>query len=200
MYFSNEFLYDFKPVYEGILAAKSVKPECAIVEVIDEEPDGAGMFEPAGTLDVLEQIGDELNALTIYTDRPAYFHEFAETMYEKTGLVSLIVSKKRLGLAKNKEKTAVFYCLILNGTVLCMKNRSRWENIIFQSIKNLANSENLDIAVPIGYNTVIVKRPKKKTGARGRTDLRRLFIVHSVWRKALCRRIHEPNNNYYKEG
>ena len=41
MYFSNEFLYDFKPVYEGILAAKSVKPECAIVEVIDEEPDGA---------------------------------------------------------------------------------------------------------------------------------------------------------------
>ena len=37
MYFSNEFLYDFKPVYEGILAAKSVKPECAIVEVIDEE-------------------------------------------------------------------------------------------------------------------------------------------------------------------
>ena len=53
MYFSNEFLYDFKPVYEGILAAKSVKPECAIVEVIDEEPDGAGMFEPAGTLDVL---------------------------------------------------------------------------------------------------------------------------------------------------
>lgn len=135
MYFSNEFLYDFKPVYEGILAAKSVKPECAIVEVIDEEPDGAGMFEPAGTLDVLEQIGDELNALTIYTDRPAYFHEFAETMYEKTGLVSLIVSKKRLGLAKNKEKTAVFYCLILNGTVLCMKNRSRWENIISPSIK-----------------------------------------------------------------
>lgn len=51
MYFSNEFLYDFKPVYEGILAAKSVKPECAIVEVIDEEPDGAGMFEPAGTLE-----------------------------------------------------------------------------------------------------------------------------------------------------
>ena len=33
------------------------------------------MFEPAGTLDVLEQIGDELNALTIYTDRPAYFQD-----------------------------------------------------------------------------------------------------------------------------
>ena len=76
-----------------------------------------------------------LMRLQFITDRPAYFHEFAETMYEKTGLVSLIVSKKRLGLAKNRKKQAVFYCLILNGTVLCMKNRSRWENIIFQSIK-----------------------------------------------------------------
>ena len=53
MSFSNEFLYDFKPVYEGILAAKGVKPECAVVEVIDEEPDGVGMFEPAGALEVL---------------------------------------------------------------------------------------------------------------------------------------------------
>lgn len=46
MSFSNEFLYDFKPVYEGILMAKDVKPERAIVEVIDEEQEGAGMFEP----------------------------------------------------------------------------------------------------------------------------------------------------------
>ena len=129
MSFSNEFLYDFKPVYEGILMAKDVKPERAVVEVIDEEQEGAGMFEPAGALEVLEQIGDDVNTLTIYTDRAAYFREFAETMYEKTGLVSLIVSKRI------RKKTAVFFCLILNGTVLCMKNRSRWENIISPSIK-----------------------------------------------------------------
>ena len=41
MSFSNEFLYDFKPVYEGILMAKDVKPERAVVEVIDEEQEGA---------------------------------------------------------------------------------------------------------------------------------------------------------------
>ena len=56
MSFSNEFLCDFKPVYEGILAAKGIKPERAVVEVIDEEQEGAGMFEPAGALEVLEQI------------------------------------------------------------------------------------------------------------------------------------------------
>lgn len=166
MYFSNEFLYDFKPVYEGILAAKSVKPECAIVEVIDEEPDGAGMFEPAGTLDVLEQIGDELNALTIYTDRPAYFHEFAETMYEKTGLVSLIVSKKRLGLAKNKEKNSSILLLDFEwNSAFYEKQIALGKHYIPIHKKAWRTAENLDIAVPIGYNTVIVKRPKKKTGA-----------------------------------
>ena len=150
MYFSNEFLYDFKPVYEGILAAKSVKPECAIVEVID----------------VLEQIGDELNALTIYTDRPAYFHEFAETMYEKTGLVSLIVSKKRLGLAKNKEKNSSIFLLDFEwNSALYEKQIALGKHYIPIHKKTWRTAENLDIAVPIGYNTVIVKRPKKKTGA-----------------------------------
>lgn len=135
MSFSNEFLYDFKPVYEGILMAKDVKPERAVVEVIDEEQEGAGMFEPAGALEVLEQIGDDVNTLTIYTDRAAYFREFAETMYEKNGLVSLIVSKKRLGLAKKRWDAAVFSCLILSGMEPFMKNRLRWENIISPSIK-----------------------------------------------------------------
>lgn len=135
MSFSNEFLYDFKPVYEGILMAKDVKPERAIVEVIDEEQEGAGMFEPAGALEVLEQIGDDVNTLTIYTDRAAYFWEFVETMYEKNGLVSLIVSKKHLGLAKKRWDAAVFSCLILSGMEPFMKNRLRWENIISPSIK-----------------------------------------------------------------
>lgn len=122
-------------MYEGILAAKGIKPERAVVEVIDEEQEGAGMFEPAGALEVLEQIGDDVNTLTIYTDRVAYFRKFAETMYEKNGLVSLIVSKKRLGLAKKRWDAAAFSCLILSGTVPFMKNRSRWENIISPSIK-----------------------------------------------------------------
>ena len=60
--------------------AKDVKPERAVVEVIDEEQEGAGMFEPAGALEVLEQSGDDVNTLTIYTDRAAYFWEFVETM------------------------------------------------------------------------------------------------------------------------
>lgn len=95
-------------MYEGILAAKGIKPERAVVEVIDEEQEGAGMFEPAGALEVLEQIGDDVNTLTIYTDRAAYFWEFVETMYEKNGLVSLIVSKSTLDWQKNSGMQQYF--------------------------------------------------------------------------------------------
>ena len=116
MSFSNEFLCDFKPVYEGILAAKGIKPERAVVEVIDEEQEGAGMFEPAGALEVLEQIGDDVNTLTIYTDRVAYFRKFAETMYEKNGLVSqrdLFFIKGTVPLKIKQENAAAshrFFC------------------------------------------------------------------------------------------
>ena len=165
MSFSNGFLYDFKPVYEGILAAKGVKPECAVVEVIDEEPDGAGMFEPAGTLEVLGQIGDELNALTIYTDRAAYFGEFAETMYEKNGLVVLIVSKRHLAVRKMKNDSDIFLFDFEWNGAFYEKQIVVGKHYIPIHKKAWRTAENLDIEVPIGYNTVIVKRPKKKTGA-----------------------------------
>lgn len=166
MSFSNEFLYDFKPVYEGILMAKDVKPERAIVEVIDEEQEGAGMFEPAGALEVLEQIGDDVNTLTIYTDRAAYFREFAETMYEKNGLVSLIVSKKRLGLAKKTVGCSSILLLDFEwNSAFYEKQIALGKHYIPIHKRAWRTAENLDIAVPIGYNTVIVKRPKKKTGA-----------------------------------
>ncbi|MFR8426465.1 MAG: hypothetical protein ACLVCH_01415 [Roseburia inulinivorans] len=91
---------------------KSVEAECVIDEADRMRNRWMQDVEPAGTLAMCwSRSQDELNALTIYTDLPAYFHEFAETMYEKTGLVSLIVSKKRLGLAKNKEKNSSIFLL-----------------------------------------------------------------------------------------
>ena len=115
--------------------AKDVKPERAVVEVIDEEQEGAGMFEPAGALEVLEQIGDDVNTLTIYTDRAAYFREFAETIMRRMDWFRLSYQKSALDWQKKRWDAAVFSCLILSGTVPFMKNRSRWENIISPSIK-----------------------------------------------------------------
>ena len=177
MSFSNEFLYDFKPVYEGILMAKDVKPERAIVEVIDEEQEGAGMFEPAGALEVLEQIGDDVNTLTIYTDRAAYFWEFVETMYEKNGLVSLIVSKKHLGLAKKTVGCSSIFLFDFEWDgAFYEKQIALGKHYIPIHKRAWRTAENLDIAVPIGYNTVIVKSMHHQREKLGRDRLKKLFM------------------------
>lgn len=162
MDFPNEFLTDFQAVYRGILAAKNVKPECAKVEVIDEETDGQSRFEPIGPLEILKQIADDLNFLTVYTNRPAYFREFADTMYEKNGLVSLILSKRRLFMqtAEKKQVTFLFDFEWQGSFYEKQINCGKYYIPIHKKVWQTA--ENLDIAVPIGYNTVIVKRQKKK--------------------------------------
>ena len=94
MSYSNEFLRNFRPVFLAILKAQSFRPERVELVVIDEEQ--SHVFEPADVRDVLEQIGDDLNYLTVYTGRPAYFSGFAERMYEENGLVVMVFPKTRL--------------------------------------------------------------------------------------------------------
>lgn len=94
MSYSNEFLRNFRPVFLAILKAQSFRPERVELVVIDEER--AMSLNPADVRDVLEQIGDDLNYLTVYTGRPAYFSGFAERMYEENGLVVMVFPKTRL--------------------------------------------------------------------------------------------------------
>ena len=68
MSYSNEFLRNFLPVFLAILKAQSFRPERVELVVIDEEQ--SHVFEPADVRDVLEQIGDDLNYLTVYTEFP----------------------------------------------------------------------------------------------------------------------------------
>ena len=96
MAYSNLFLRDFRPVFLGILREKQIRPEWVELNVIDDEGDGEGMFEPVSVREVLDQLAEDLNFLTIYTERPAYFYEFTETMYEENGLIVELFSKKAL--------------------------------------------------------------------------------------------------------
>lgn len=179
MSYSNIFLTDFTPVFQGILKAKGMAPEKLELAVIDEEPENYSMFEPADVGDVLQQLSPELNSLTIYTDRPAYFKEFTEIMYEENGLVVMLFSKKELftqgawkqkascgktmeseeNLWKNsRTDSACRLILDFEWEGSCHISRlSRWKNYIPIHKKPWKIAENLDIIVPIGYNTVIVK-------------------------------------------
>ena len=161
MSYANEFLGDFTSVYFGILQAKQILPGHARVEIIDEDDRSAQQFQMQDCRSVLEQIGAELNDVTIYTERPAYFCIFAEKMYEENGLIVKTISKRYMLRRKdamgNPVKNTILFDFEWQGKCydgqICLGKhyipiyKKPWEK-----------AANLDIVVPIGYNTVIVKR------------------------------------------
>lgn len=174
MSYSNEFLRNFRPVFLAILREKHLSLRRVELEVIDEETGEYSLFEPADVRDVLEQLGEDLNFLTVYTERPAYFKEFAETMYEENGLIVTFFSKSQLRYrdAKDGQKVVLDFewkgkCHM--GQICCGQyyipiHKKPWEI-----------AENLDIRVPIGYNTVIVKGMRSRREEPGRDRFEEAF-------------------------
>lgn len=172
MSYSNRFLRDFSPIFSAILKTKGLTLQTVEIEIIDEETESFHSFEPVDVKEVLEQVSDEFNFLTIYTDRPAYFFEFAEKMYEENGLIVRLFWKNELKSASVSGNRTVILdfeweggChngLIGPGRYYIPIHKKRWfyafENEDAEERQFMAQTaENLDIIVPIGYNTMIVK-------------------------------------------
>ena len=159
MTYANPFLVDFSPIFFEILEAKNINPARLELIIFDEEANGHHVFERADTRDVLHQLGPDLNALTIYTERQEYFMTFAHRMDEEHGLIVTLLPKK-LQKGTNLMQTASDTALILDfeweGT--CDRGRGDFRcGYIPIHKKPWKVAENLDILVPFGYNTVIVK-------------------------------------------
>lgn len=174
MSYPNRFLRDFCPVFLAILKEKSIDPAQLEVEIIDEEPESRGIFEPAGVREVLEQLAEELNFLTIYTERPAYFFELAETMYGENGLVVMIFPKKRLQSAGRCGQTQLVLDFEWEGSCY-LRQMCPGRYYIPIHKKPWKTGENLDIIIPIGYNTVIVKDMQNKQEKPGRDRFEEAF-------------------------
>lgn len=101
---------------------------------------------------VLALLTPGLNHLQIRTDRQSYFTDFCQNMFEENGLVVQV---------EGKEKTSFPHkCMVLDmETEGAMMTELLREDIIYLPIykKPWQIAPNLDITVPIGYNTVIVK-------------------------------------------
>lgn len=200
MSYSNEFLRNFRPVFFGILLEKQIQPERVELEIIDEEGEGLSVFEPAGVQEVLEQLAGDLNFLTIYTKRPAYFYPFAETMYEENGLIVRIFPKEMLHKTACAHKVSRTKEMQKHGGDMGKKSRTcfaadtwqlvldfEWEGKCYTGQmrpgryyipihkKPWEQAENLDIMVPIGYNTVIVKSLQDKRKKPGQDRLEAAF-------------------------
>ena len=159
MSYSNPFLADFQKIFFEILRIKEMNPAKIEVAVIDEEIVGQHIFERMDVRDVLYELGPKLNALTIYTDRPAYFLEYVQKMDDENGLIVSVFSKKNIKANMRMQSKSERLLILdfewkgncrtgdLNGTCAYLPiHKKPWKV-----------AENLDIIVPFSYNTVIVK-------------------------------------------
>ena len=159
MIIDNPCLMDFAPIFMAVVKEKSMNPAKVELVIFDEELEKGQIFERAGVLEVLYQLKEYINTMTIYTERPEFFVEFVESTYEETGLLAVVKPKKeqkKAGCGQTKEKSVVILdferygiCYNFSGNANCAYipiHKKPWEI-----------RENLDIIVPFGYNTVIVK-------------------------------------------
>ena len=148
----NPYLMQLREIMEYILNEKKIFYENFAPIIID-------WSDSESTLLAAELLSPDLNRLVIVTDQPAYFERYADNMYEEQGLIVEIFPKSRQKLAELSEDT-------LAGNVILdfEEKEKRFPAVPFGGKlyipiwkKPWESSGNLDIAVPIGYNTMIVR-------------------------------------------
>lgn len=148
----NPYLPHIRQILEQVLPQRNLTYGRMHLLIVDAELEPESFFEEDPVLAALERLSPDLNFLTILTDRPAYFQDYVETMYEETGLLVLLTAKQNLkssgaNTVLDFEESGAYLRLGLSEPGLYIPvYKKRWKQ-----------AENLDISVPIGYNTVIVK-------------------------------------------
>lgn len=151
----NPFLPKLRMILEQILEQYDMNYQGFSPLLLDTDTPPESMLDEDDVAIVLEQISEDLNFLKIMTDRPVYFKSYIERMYEDTGLVVQVEEK---GQAVPEGVNVV---LDMERKGNC-HGRFMKEGILYIPIYKRPWSEvkilqNLDISIPIGYNTVIVK-------------------------------------------
>lgn len=148
----NPFLPFFRRIIEQVLEQYEISYQNFSPLLLDRDTEPESMLSEDDVELVLEQISGELNFLRIATERPAYFSAYIERMYEENGLVVQLEEKRRFSM----EGINVVLDMEQKGQLCreCIR-----ENIQYIPLykKPWNQGQNLDISVPIGYNTVIVK-------------------------------------------
>ena len=100
----NPYLFQIREIIEQVLEKRNISYEKFAPVIIDGNDS-----EPA--LMAAELLADDLNRLTILTEHPAYFENYADNMYEERGLLVEI-------FPKDLPKVADFSSDELRGNVI----------------------------------------------------------------------------------
>ncbi len=157
--YENPFLTDFAVIFDKILTKKGFDPAKLELIIFDEEREKETFSERNDVLEVLYQLGEKLNALTIYTRQPQLFFDFANQYSEETGLVTVLAPKKE------QKKALVKKCLGDKKIILDFEHKGFYYGVGKNSEcgyipiykRPWQRCENLDIMIPFDYNIVIVK-------------------------------------------
>lgn len=152
MTYKNPYIPQIREILEKIIYEKKVPFQKLELVVIDADINQ----EKEDDLDIqnaLHQLSIGLNYLLLVTDRIAYYKDFIDDMYEDNGLVVQQIPKSASSRIRGnfildfeRSKDAAPKCLIRPGIVYLPIYKKPWEI-----------GENLDIIVPVGYNTLVVE-------------------------------------------
>lgn len=148
----NPYLPWIRKIVEAVLQEKGISYRDFFPILIDGE-------DSEKTLFTAKELAPELNRMAIFTDNDAYFENFRDTIYEDEGLIIELFSGKRenfdalIGRAEGeivildfeKGQESISGRLFDNQLYIPVFKR-KWERV-----------GNIDIALPIGYNTMIVR-------------------------------------------
>ncbi len=148
----NLFLPQIREITKEILKKRKIPYHQFMPVIIDGKDSGISLL-------AAELLSKDLNHLIILTDRPAYFEEFADNLYEEQGLIAEIFFKSREKI-EEIARQELYGNLILDFEERKKKSLAgNFEKKIYIPVfkRQWEQSGNLDIAVPIGYNTMIVR-------------------------------------------
>ncbi|MCI9447708.1 MAG: hypothetical protein HFH36_09995 [Lachnospiraceae bacterium] len=151
----NPYLHRLRGILEQLLGRYQMSYREFRPLLIDTDTPPESLLEEDQVEVVLEQISEDLNFLLIVTDRPAYFADYIQRMYEDSGLVVQIGPKGQgfpadANVILDMEQQGDCPLRHIGEHVLYIPvYKRRWGPA--ESV------DNLDISIPIGYNTVIVK-------------------------------------------
>lgn len=152
MTYENPFILYMHKIIERLIRQRKIPYKKLELVIIDAESGRDRDIEDIE--EILYKIGHRLNYLLLVTDRQDKYKSFMDEMYEENGLIvqqllksahrqargNLVLDFEREGGILGEDR--IFNC---SGVIYLPIYKRPWEI-----------SENLDILVPVGYNTLVV--------------------------------------------